>query len=179
MKMLVKPLVIAGLLALGGWYYYAPYYTASQMQAAVEARDADRLARHVDFPALREDVRQSLNEVLAQELAEFRRDNPFGGLGVAVAGALLKPLVDAVVSPAGIATIMEGYIPEPDGRGMGFTSQGETRIRMGYAGLDRFVVTIESERDPVQQVDLILHRQGNFSWKLASLGLPWAAEVRP
>ncbi|MBK1672060.1 hypothetical protein CKO35_01850 [Ectothiorhodospira shaposhnikovii] len=174
MKMLIKPLVIAGLLALGGWYYYAPYHTVSQMQAAVESRDADKLARHVNFPALREDVRQTLNQVLAQELADFRRDNPFGGLGVAVAGALLKPLVDAVVSPAGISTIMEGYIPEPDGRGMSFTSQGQTRTRMGYSGLDRFVVTMQSEHDPLQQVDLVLVRQGTFSWKLAALRFPWA-----
>ncbi|SEQ51748.1 Protein of unknown function [Ectothiorhodospira magna] len=174
MKVIIKPLILAGLLALAGGYFYAPYYTVSQMQAAVEANDPDRLARYVDFPALREDVRQSLNQMLARELAEFRRDNPFGNLGVAVAGALLKPLVDAVVSPTGVATIMEGHVPEPDGRTMGFTAQGETQVRMGYSGLHRFVVTLESDRDPLQQMDLILVRQGAFSWKLAALRFPWS-----
>jgi hypothetical protein len=55
-------LVVALVLVLvGALYYGSPYWTVWRMQTPAEAGEGDRLARYVDFPAVRESVRSQCN----------------------------------------------------------------------------------------------------------------------
>jgi hypothetical protein len=70
------------ILAPFGWWFASPWWTLSRMRDAARAGDADALAAHVDFPALRASTREQLRPRLG----------PLSGL-------LAGPAVDALISP--------------------------------------------------------------------------------
>ncbi|MCG5515356.1 MULTISPECIES: DUF2939 domain-containing protein [unclassified Ectothiorhodospira] len=172
MKMLIKPLTVLGLLAMVIGVFYSPYHAVDQMREAAEARDTERLSRYVDFPAVREDVHEALRDSLSGELNRAMRDSPFAAMGLAVADALLRPLVDAVVSPAAVGAILRGYMPVADGtEGMELEPRDDVQISMGYEAFDRFVISIAEEDG--ETVDMVLYRDNLFWWRLAALRLPF------
>ncbi|MCG5495191.1 MULTISPECIES: DUF2939 domain-containing protein [Ectothiorhodospira] len=171
MKMLIKPLIVLGLLAMAIGVFYSPYHAVDQMREAAEARDTERLSRYVDFPAVREDVRESLSDSLSGELNRAMRDSPFGAMGLAVADALLRPLVDAVISPTALAAILRGYMPVTDGTdGVGLEARDDVQVSLRYEAFDRFVIRIAADNG--EAVDMVLHRQNLFWWRLSALRLP-------
>ena len=71
--------IAVALLAVA-LFYATPYFTLFRMYRAVERSDADVVSRHVDFDALRENVR-------AKVTSEITRNAPQGamaGLGQAI-----------------------------------------------------------------------------------------------
>ena len=106
---------IAVALLAAALFYATPYFTLFRMYRAVERSDADAVSRHVDFDALRENVR-------AKVTSEITRNAPQGamaGLGQAMALGVANQMVDAVVSPAGVMRLMEGKgaLAQLSGRG--------------------------------------------------------------
>jgi hypothetical protein len=72
-----------------------------QMKSAIEAKDADRFSKHVDFPALRESFKSQLIAVMDRKIdASDKPANPFAKLGQALAGAELIPYEEPVLHPS-------------------------------------------------------------------------------
>lgn len=99
----MKWLAATALFILGafaGWYFIAPSYTLEQMKAAAKANDSDKFSSYIDFQALREDMKAQL---MARMSAESQKDKSgFANFGMVIGSALIGPLVDGVVSPAGV-----------------------------------------------------------------------------
>jgi hypothetical protein len=92
--------IVLAAAAFAGWYCYSPVYTLQQMRAAAQSNDSDALSAYIDFPALREDMKA---ELMAQLIKESQKDkSAFGGLGLALGSAMIGPMIDGMVSPAGI-----------------------------------------------------------------------------
>jgi len=82
------------------WYLASPGWTLHQMKAAADANDPDALDSYIDYPALREDLKA---EIAGQMMAEARKDkSDLGSLALAIGNALAGPLVDRLVTPAGM-----------------------------------------------------------------------------
>ncbi len=148
------------LLATIGWYVLSPGYTLKQMKAAAQANDADRLSSYIDYPSLREDMKSELS---ARMMAEAQKDQSgFGPLGVALGSALVGPLVDAIISPAGVRAMM-----------LSNRQNKKAPIAVGEDpdierhGLSEFVVKSKSG----QNGTMVFKRHG-LSWKLSGLDLP-------
>lgn len=168
--------VVISLLAASS--YASPHWRLYQMRSAVEARDAQQLARHVDFPSLRSSVKIEVLRRLGGggSLADGA-SNPFAAFGKAMAMAVIDPVVNVVVSPEGVAAMLEsGDIrlqprrsPEPE-RSPGM-SDGPAREKLnydlGYRNWNQVVV----ERADGGGVAFILKRDGWWSWKLAGVEL--------
>lgn len=161
------------LLALAG-VVLSPYLTLHQLRAAAEARDAQAFSRHVDFDLLRDHLKQGVQRKLAgQERGADGQPTPASAFGAALAGALLGPMVDTLITPESLARLMQGQSPLRAAAGpLGGEAPGRSALetQMGYESPNRFVFAIARRGELA--VELVLHRERLLFWKLAELRLP-------
>ena len=172
---------IAGmvLLVLIGWFYYTPYMAFDSLKKAAVRRDAKAVAEHVDFPSLRESVKSWIKAPMMKRVVKAMQDNPFAGLGMMMANAMVDPMVDAMISPAGLAAMMEGKRPSPQENDVAGVRQVDSisgsakdkiDVSKGYTGFNQFEYSAK-EPGGRFEVTLVFHRYG-FTWKLAEIRLP-------
>lgn len=167
---------IAALLALSS--YASPYWTLHRMHTAIADKDAERFSSYVDFPAVRDSVKGQLLAMMQRQLAgRDLADNPFTGLGRMVGAALVTPLVDAVVSPAGVSAMFESGkvepLPGPDREAP--PPEQEQAARPDYAVDYESWSRVAVSRQGGDTGRFILKRTGLWSWQLAALEFPRAA----
>lgn len=172
-------LLLLGVLFAGVWLYYTPYAAMNKLQKAARAGDAQALNELVDFPSLRESVKQNVRGAVSNEVG--RRAGPLGALGGMLAGAITGPVVDAVVTPEGIAALTEGQSPGHRHRGAVDSIARErgkdVKIKRGYEGMDLFVVHFVGREDGKEKMALVLHRDGFTNWRLTGVRLPAAVRA--
>lgn len=108
------PLLLVLVLAYAAY----PYWSLHYLGEALEAGDEGALKRYVDWPAVRAGLKEDLSGMLSREtgraIASRDGEATVGGLlASAIGNALLEPLVDALVTPEGLAAmIREGRAGE-------------------------------------------------------------------
>jgi hypothetical protein len=101
---------VAALLALGALAAASPYLAVRGLLKAAEARDAAGINERVDFPALK----QSLKDALGARLEETLRRNPndpMSALGRMFGPSIVSQLVDAFTTPDNVARLVQGRVP--------------------------------------------------------------------
>ncbi|MFL9871659.1 DUF2939 domain-containing protein [Paraburkholderia megapolitana] len=194
-KPLVIVVIVIAIVAILGFSYASPYMTLDRLKRAADARDAATVDQYVDFPALRESLKQQVTALLAQRLDAKSNGNPLAALGAMIGVALIGPLVDAYATPDGVAALLNGIPPrgEPGERppvpshadsspatdvapAPGGTTPPSTQppqppqTTAGYRGLNEFVITYRHGVGDTRY-SAILHRDGLFSWKLSAVDL--------
>lgn len=102
------PLVIGALLLL---YIAWPYFSLWRFTAAVRAGDANELEARVDFESLRKSVKEQLRAKIAasrenQPGQPKKSDRFFGALSSDFGPRLVDTLVDAYLTPEGLAAFL-------------------------------------------------------------------------
>lgn len=197
-KSSIIALVVVVVIALIGYGYASPYVALDRLKRAADARDAATVNQYVDFPALRESLKQQVTALLARRLDVQSNGNPLATLGAMIGVALIGPLVDSYATPDGVAALLNGIPPrgEPGERPPPPPSTPQTadaaptqppppqppsakdtpsppqppQTTAGYRGLNEFVVTYQHGVGNTRY-SAILHREGLFSWKLAAVDL--------
>ena len=189
------------IVTFGAASFASPFWTLRQLRAAAAAGDTAALEHYVDFPALRDSVKSELQAtVIAPMVADSRlKDSPLAGLGSMMATAMLGPVVDSMVSPDGIARLLRGHADASAQRTADVTAAAvppgqpapppavppspssltppagvgtDVHPVSHYDDLNHFVVTYDVGGSTAKSAQLILHREGPFSWKLAGVKLP-------
>jgi DUF2939 family protein len=157
-------LLVVALAAL--WYLASPWYTLREMKAAAQAGDSDAFASYVDFPALREDLKA---EFMAKLIAEARKDHSgMSGVELALGPALVNPLIDSLVSPAGVRAAFVARREETAGAPPARAAlRLPDRPEVHRRGLSEFVVTGKGD----SRSGLVFVRHG-LGWKLSGVDLP-------
>jgi hypothetical protein len=169
-SLIASAVIILVLLAV--ITYASPYWQLHQLRDAAERHDADAIASHVDFPALRESVKGQLMASVSRDLAAETSTNPLAGLGKSMALAFLNPMVDAVVSPAGVIAMMENGKVNLAKRRSAEDAQpqrdehGKPEYALAYRGMNRFALTWKGSDG-----SLVFARHGLWGWKLAAIEL--------
>lgn len=174
-------LIGASILAaiFGGAVYASPHWQLYRMRAAVEARDAQALAQYVDFPRLRESAKIQLVRRLDADGARSKASsNPFAALGRRMVLAVIDPVVDAAVSPAGVAAMLdagdirvgplESTAPTPPTAPADAPARDKVNYDLSYRSWQQVVV----QRADGGGAAFILDRHGLWRWKLAGVELP-------
>jgi hypothetical protein len=164
-------ITLVALLAAAS--YFSPQWTMRQMKVAIEDGNAERFSEHVDFPALRESFKGQFAAIMDRKLgaAEGNR-NPFSKLGQVMAAALITPMVDAMVSPAGVIRMMQSGSVKPSTPESDTNKEQESNDDAHYAFSYRSwnKVAVRSTKDDAGS--FILTRDGLWSWKLSAVELP-------
>ena len=104
-----KWLLIA-VVALVLIYLLSPYYSFWRFTTALRAGDRNQLETMVDFDSLRKSLKQQLRAKLASsrptQPQEPKKDGLFGGLSADFGPRLIDTLVDAYVTPEGLAAFL-------------------------------------------------------------------------
>lgn len=177
-KKLVVGLAAAAIAVFAIAWAAAPVFAAQALIRAAKAGDADRIEQLVDFPALRESLKDELTAELAAHMRRDPRmaDSTLGGLGMMLAPMLLSGAIDATVTPEVVAQMVTtAEAPNPTVRDEpepGDASDGDDiHQAWGYRDLNAFAVTLTDRDHPDQRLALILERRGLFKWQLAAVDI--------
>lgn len=195
-SLIVVAIAVVVIAALG-YMYASPYLALNTLKRAADARDADTVDQYVDFPALRESLKQQVTGVLTRRLDAHNNGNPLAALGAMIGVALIGPLVDAYATPDGVAALLNGMPPRgepgerppappsaqnapaapalapeptPGGSANQSTPPQPPQTTASYRGINEFVVTYQHGVGDTRY-SAILRREGLFTWKLAAVDL--------
>ncbi len=174
--MKLKPLLLILAALAAALLYASPYIALHEMRAAAVARDTAKLGGYVDFASLRGSLKTGVQaRLLGSDRNERGEPSAAQAMGAAVAGALLSPMVDALITPESLSRLLQGQSPAKAVTGVGSDqapAASELDTQMGYEGLNHFVFSVRKKGTDEDPVDLVLARHGIFGWKLAELRLP-------
>lgn len=181
-------LAVIVLVLAAAAYLASPLVAFRAMSVAAEAGDRDGLARTVDFPAVRADLKEQLNARLMGALRQDRSlsDGPFGALGALLGPAIVEQVVNAAVTPDGVAAIVRSGRAPLSEIGPGATAppppvepvtvaaadKSKRSTRFAYTDLNHFRARTVTADNPDQPLGWVLERRGLFGWKLVRIELP-------
>ncbi|MES2919305.1 MAG: DUF2939 domain-containing protein [Pseudomonadota bacterium] len=164
-------LLVLFLALLGGYFVASPYLALRGLGQALDSGDQTALEAHVDFPGLRQNLKDQLSAAFAQQTRADDSDNPLAAFAATLAGAFMNPVIDAFVTPAGLSQLLKGKAEDADAQPDPF-AQADT----AFESLSVFRVTLhQADGD---RLDLFLRREG-LSWKLYRIDLPLDALAKP
>ena len=108
---LIVTLIVIAVIAALGFGYASPNIALNNLKRAADARDTQTVNEYVDFPALRESLKQQVTGLLTRRLDAHGNGNPFAAIGAMIGVALIGPLVDAYATPDGVAALLNGMPP--------------------------------------------------------------------
>jgi DUF2939 family protein len=159
--------VAAALIVIASgalWYFESPAWTLKGIKDAAQSHDADALNAYIDYPALRESLKA---ELMVRMAAEARKDKSgFGALGMAFGSAVLGPVIDGLVSPAGMraALLATRHENAPTAASTLHLPEEPVIVRRNFS---EFVVTAKDRPNS----GLVFKRHG-ISWMLSGVELP-------
>lgn len=176
---LLSGALLAILLGVAIYVIAGPYLALHGIRTAIAEQDTSRLQKHVDFPALRVNLRAQVEDYLARKAGPDVASNLFGAAALSLANEVLGRGVDTLVTPMGVAAILQGRSTWK--RAIGETIGGDTyappvpaeplkAAEHHYESLSRFTATVhDDDGDPVV---FVLTRQG-LRWRLTDIRLPF------
>lgn len=174
MKKFVWIITIA-LVAVIVYVAAGPYLTIAEIETGIAEKDSEKLTENIDFPLLRQNLKEQLTAAAMKNAATELENNPLAALAAGLATTLFDGVVDSFLTPAGLASIMEGKRPsESSAKEPRDTrppkEEGFLRnARYSYDSLSKFSIWVPN--DDGQEVRFVLQRN-DFSWKLVNLVLP-------
>ncbi|WP_176051581.1 DUF2939 domain-containing protein [Burkholderia sp. BCC1644] len=188
-------IAIAGIAIAAGVAssYASPYITMYQLRSAIADKDPDSFSSHVDFPSLRESLRAQLMTVMQAKIANSPdlNGNSFAGLGMMMAMGIANQVIDTMVTPAGVMTMMaqgaakpvRSSVPasssEPSERAHAGSAAAAPQTSASTPKADYSVgykswstVTATARKGTDDEVTFVFKRDGLWSWKLSGINLP-------
>ena len=181
-------LAVAGTgVLLGAYYAASPWLTVNKLKQAFEKKDTRQIEKIVDFPELREDFKEVAKATVMTNAAKELEGNPFAALGMMMANALIDPLIDSVISPAGLQALLstgemsvqpsdvlnennswsskesstEEFKPSPD-----------LSVKMNYTDLNEFKIELSNKKVIAEPISLFMEREGFDDWKVTGIDIP-------
>lgn len=178
-----RSLITAAAVAVGLFliaYFASPLLAVRGLVSAAKAGDEAALEQRVDFPALRQSMK---NEMNARLVAEMRKDlgdhdKALGGLGMLLAPSFISSAVDTLITPKAVAAMVtearEPRAADGIGQARPKTDDADDTIKRSYSyrGLNTFAVTLHEQDRPERRLSLLMERRNLFFWKLAGVELP-------
>ena len=170
------------LLLIVGYVGTGPFITLHAIKTGIAERDSEKLAENIDFPTLRQNLKEQFNALLLSEAASELKDNPFTALAMGFASKLADGIVDSFVTPAMLARLMAGETsintdqinsasPQVIGKDDLFKN-----ARFNFDSTKKFSIWVPNDED--DEVRFLLTRNG-LEWKLSNIILSkkWAYGV--
>ncbi|MCP9760479.1 DUF2939 domain-containing protein [Aquitalea sp. S1-19] len=172
----IKAALTVTALAGAGWFYYTPYLAVQNMKQAAQQPDTAALSDYIDYPALKSSLKAELR---ARMLPQTGKDKPFSALGIALGDPIINTMVDGIVSPQGLALLLQGkrQLKRLDTRKPSADSEAQSTPEtdkpadssMGYEGFNHFVIQTGKAGEATS---FVLQRKGLASWQLVEIRLP-------
>jgi len=158
------------LAAFFAAYVWSPFRAAAALGQAVRDGDRDSLSIQVDFPSVRESLKdQFVAQLVRQTDNKAFKKNPLIGLALMFLPTIANRIVDAVVTPDGIIALLSRPMGGRSGRGQGKTKWNHN---WHFIDLGHFKTEYSEANEPSITFGLLFERRGIFTWKLVRLDVP-------
>ena len=165
---------LVGLFVIFAIYLYAsPYLVLNNIKNAAQQGDADKLSGYIDFPSVKQSMKDQVKAAMVEELAASDEQDGFEALGTMLAAAMIDPLIDGLVTPDGVALMLQGQKldfdlnnDKPEDKPK--AKNEDIDYKAGYLSFNRFKVQIIDADDPNESLDVIMHRDW-LSWKVTRI----------
>ena len=170
-----------GLLVIFAIYLYAsPYLVLNNIKNAAEQGDADKLSGYIDFPSVKQSIKDQVKAAMVEELAMVDEQDGFEALGTMLATAMIDPLIDGMITPDGVALMLQGQKLDFDlnndtSENKAIAKNEDIDYKAGYLSFNRFKVQIIDADDSNESLDVIMHRDG-LSWKVTRIAFSLDSE---
>ena len=165
---------LVGLFVIFAIYLYAsPYLVLNNIKNAAQQGDADKLSGYIDFPSVKQSMKDQVKAAMVEELAASDEQDGFEALGTMLAAAMIDPLIDGLVTPDGVALMLQGQkldfdlnndTPEDKPK----AKNEDIDYKAGYLSFNRFKVQIIDADNSDESIDVIMHRDW-LSWKVTRI----------
>jgi hypothetical protein len=165
------------------FYGLSPFLAAGPLVTALKTGDRDKLEQLIDFPSVREHLKEDLRARLMHKLQSDLgvKHSPFAGLGMLIGPAIVDRMVDNLITPATISTVVQngrqaksyGISGGSGGSGGGGGEHKLSKPTYAYDGLNRFRISFRSEDGSV--FAFVMTRKALFGWRVTRIVIP--AEV--
>lgn len=163
--------ILIGAVALLLVYLVSPYYSLWRFGETIRANDMHALAARVDFPRVRDSLKKQIRDHFIG-VRETKKDDLVAQLLTASGPSLLDQLIDAYVTPDGLATIIGNPAPIKNATSLAsLTSVRRERREIDWSKARRAFFT--SPRDfAADHEGITLHfRFNGLGWKLREIDL--------
>jgi hypothetical protein len=175
-RLLIFLWIVTTVCVVIGWFFLSPHWTLHEMQKAVKTKNDVALSNHIDFASLRENLKGQFSAVMLASINEPDvKNNPFAGLVLLVGKGVIDTMVDMMVTPSGLRTVMQSGT-----KGVGELAAGRPvaqiakpifgDYQISHEGLSGFTATVKA--DDGEQVRYEFLRHG-IDWKLSNIRLPF------
>jgi len=155
-------MVVALLLLTAVGYFRGPASTLAALHDAARARDSAAVAGLIDGEALRHSLGRLLLQQTGAALPEDGGNDQKLLSQFIVVGALVRPVVETLVTPEGILALLQGRIaPRPLG------DATPSRTELAWSGLSTVRAMVMGAAGEPSLI-LVLRRHG-LSWRLAGV----------
>ena len=109
----MKKFLLLLLIVAAGAYVYWPYYTTVKLEDALRAADQEALQRIIDFPAVRQSLKDQVKAKMSAEADGTAPAAADGGatqtqfVSVMLAGAVADKVIDSMVTPESITRFLK------------------------------------------------------------------------
>jgi hypothetical protein len=170
--------IVGVLLVIVLAYIAYPYVALYRLGNAVRGGDPDAVEGKVDWPKLRQGLKNDLNAQVASK-AGADSDNGFAGLGAMFAGKMIGAVIDSTVTPAGLAAMMQTgkagpaivHTMEPAVPEIRKDRPLPKLASSGFQGLGTFEAEIAPREGAGKPLKLRLDLEGGY-WMLTRVYLP-------
>lgn len=168
MKKIIAVPAVSLIIAIAAWYWMSPYFAVAGLRNAAVKSDTAALNERVDFPLFRADIKEQFSTLLAGEMSENLKGNPFAAFGMALAAKLTDVLVDAMITPSGLAALIDLQEDKSKEEVSGFMLLFADNVSVERQGVNRFDLRYSAESD---KPTLIFARDG-LGWRLVGIKMP-------
>ena len=170
-----KGILIVGLILVivVGYVAAGPYLTVSAIKTGIVEQDSEKLSENIEFPTLRQNMKDQFNAAMMKNAATELKDNPFAALAAGLAAKIVDGIVDSFVTTSGLATLMEGKKPSQNGDATNEATPKKDNLfkgaRFSYDSTSKCSIWLPNDRG--EEVRFVLRRDG-FGWKLVNIVIP-------
>ena len=185
--------ITAGVIT-GCYAFASPWLALRDLTNAFENQDTRKIERFVDFAELREDIKVTAKAAMMKSAAAELEGNPFTAMGIMMANAIVDPIIDQLISPAGlqlffsaeessinIAMVIENIdaiakdlisSSDRDDKNKGIDSAQGIEVKTDYIGVNEFEVQVSNSDILDETVSFYMRREGLGGWKVNGIRVP-------
>ena len=186
--------VIAASAIAGSYAFVSPWLALRDFAQAFENQDTRKIEKLIDFPELREDIKVTAKAAMMKSAAVELEGDPFAAMGIMMANAIVDPIIDQVVSPAGLQLLFAAREMSGSTDGLpeninaiakeltSFSDQEESNqgtdlaqgieVKTHYISINEFEVQVTNSEILYESVSFYMRREGLGGWKISGLRVP-------
>ena len=164
-RKMIDVLCVLAIIAIAAYWFTSPYFTVRSLRAAIVDADEQALGEKIDFPVLRQNLKDQLKSGMDRWFLE--EGNPEAVAAMALGQPMIDRLIDVYVTPAGLAQFAtkvdvpdDANIPLAALLGSVGTSILDQEDYVIDRGLRSFSLRIQTQNEKDDEIELVFEGNG-------------------